>query len=588
MSGPRPVAGVQFTEEMKGYVTFGSTNYDDGHKAGRASDTYMMFRLTIKTDDVDAFVASPTHEADAAGYVECAALGGRLPVEKGTFKLFVDTADLNKKEMRYRLFLHDGEGRAITLSGHKNVQDSVGLDIWGDTTTLYVNILLGHVTADEEPSTSVLAAGILKILLLDFMHQLTTFRASGPSALARAQALATFGKLFLGSLWEVYGPSLVPKIDRFEREIPLYTTEGVTDAKLSTIPFSTSDKLGLSFLRWEREPCDDIVVIIHGLTTSSDMYIMPEHDNLVSYLLDHGFTDVWTLDFRMSNRFGYNLHRNRYNMDDCAMYDMPAALAKVRQEVGSRRRIHVICHCLGSVAFMMSLFGRTVDGITSVIANSIALTPRIPKWSKVKLTVAPFVCDYLLGIEYINPWWHREPGWSVGQLMSRGVSFFHRECNVPACHMLSFMWGSGCPALYFHENLHDVTHRRGADLYGGVSLNYYRHVLKMVNSDSTAVKYEPANPKYRSLPDNYLAHAKAIETPVLFMTGEVNNVFRDSNIVCYERLEKIVPGRHELHVFPGYGHQDVFMGKNVANDIFPRLLEFLDKHRGRAATGAGA
>jgi hypothetical protein len=39
-----------------------------------------------------------------------------------------------------------------------------------------------------------------------------------------------------------------------------------------------------------------------------------------------------------------------------------------------------------------------------------------------------------------------------------------------------------------------------------------------------------------------------------------------------------VPGRHELHVFPNYGHQDVFMGKNNHIDIFPRLLEFLNKH----------
>jgi cholesterol oxidase len=44
-------------------------------------------------------------------------------------------------------------------------------------------------------------------------------------------------------------------------------------------------------------------------------------------------------------------------------------------------------------------------------------------------------------------------------------------------------------------------------------------------------------------------------------------------------LEKIVPGRHELAVFPNYGHQDVFMGKNVHVDVFPRLLQFLEKHR---------
>ena len=87
------------------------------------------------------------------------------------------------------------------------------------------------------------------------------------------------------------------------REIPLYTLSGVQDADISTHHFSTGDNLGLSLLRFHRRPSEDVVVIIHGLTTSSDMFIMPEHYNLVQYLLDHGLTDVWTVDFRMSNRY---------------------------------------------------------------------------------------------------------------------------------------------------------------------------------------------------------------------------------------------------------------------------------------------
>src|SRR4051795_8971806 len=103
-----------------------------------------------------------------------------------------------------------------------------------------------------------------------------------------------------------------------QREIPLYTLEGVPDAEITHHPFTTADKLGLSLLRFNRDRGDsgDSVLIIHGLTTSTDMFIMPEHYNLVRYLLDHGFKDVWTLDFRMSNRFSYNLFVHRFNMDD--------------------------------------------------------------------------------------------------------------------------------------------------------------------------------------------------------------------------------------------------------------------------------
>jgi cholesterol oxidase len=569
---------LQFTEDMKGFVTFGETNYMDGHEQGQKDGTGLEFHLTIKTDDIDRFVESPSHECSAIGYVYCEALGGELPVEKGTFNLFATTDDLNRRKMKYRLFFKDAEGNPVTLSGFKDVQDNIGLDIWPDTSTLYTNLFDGHVQADEEAAAAVMGAGILHIKISDFAKQLTTFRSNGATFAERAHAMARFGKLFAGSLWDIYAPSLMPKKDSYWREIPLYTLEGVTDAVKTEHPFETGDKLGLSLLRFKREECDDVVMIVHGLTTSSDMFIMPEHYNLVQFLLNNQFGDVWTLDFRMSNRFGYNLHRNRYNMDDIALYDYPAALKTIRDQVGPDKRIHVICHCLGSVSFMMSLFGKAVDDITSVIANSVALTPRIPRWSKFKLSVAPFACDYIAGFEYVNPYWRRQPGWSLGKMLAWTVSFFHRECNVPECHMLSFMWGTGFPALYSHENLHDVTHRRSGDLYGGVSVNYYRHVAKMVRK-ATAVKYLPDDPKYSSLPDNYFEYARDIGTPVLFMTGEQNHVFTDSNIVCHKRLQQIVPGRHELQVFPRYGHQDVFMGKNCDVDIFPQLLNFLKRHR---------
>lgn len=364
-----------------------------------------------------------------------------------------------------------------------------------------------------------------------------------------------------------------------KREIALYTLEGVPDADISTHPFTTEDKIGLSMLRFYRGDCDDVVLIIHGLTTSTDMFIMPEHYNLVRYLLDHEFTDVWCLDFRMSNRHSYNLSMHRYNLDDIALYDYPPALALLRRHVGDRR-VHVICHCLGSVSFMMSLFGRAVDGISSVIANSVALTPRVPRWSELKLRIAPFLVESVLSIPYMNPRWSEDPVLSRGKLLSKIISLFHRECDVPACHMLSMMWGTGWPALYNHENLLDVTHRRGGDLYGGTGMHYYRHVLKMIKAGNRAVKYDPGNPRYSALPDDYFQYAREIETPVFLMTGRDNRIFTDSNIVCHQLLQQLAPGRHQLHVFPGYGHQDVFMGRNNHLDIFPHLLQFLNQHRG--------
>jgi len=359
------------------------------------------------------------------------------------------------------------------------------------------------------------------------------------------------------------------------RLIPVYTLEGVPDADASVHPFSTEDGLGLSLLRFCRAECNDVVLLVHGLTSSSDMFIMPEHRNLVTTLLDGGFTDVWALDTRMSNRFPYDLQAPRSTLDDVALFDYPAALQRIREHTGERR-IHVITHCLGSVSFLMSLSAGMVDGVTSVVANSVGLTPRVPAWSRLKLTVGPNLVEYVVGSPYLTPAWSKNRPLTRGWAVSKVVSLVHPECDVPACHMISLMWGTGWPGLYSHDKLHPITHARLGDLLGGASLSYYRHVLKMVRA-GRAVKYDTHDARYSALPEDYMADAAAVQTPILFLTGEVNRTFADSNVVCFEALDAVASGRHELRVVPEYGHLDVFIGRTAAADVFPILLEFLTK-----------
>ncbi len=357
--------------------------------------------------------------------------------------------------------------------------------------------------------------------------------------------------------------------------IPRYTLDGVKDAEVAVHPFATDDGLGLDLTRFRRADCDDVVLLVHGLTSSSDLFIMPEHRNLGSYLLDNGFTDVWALDFRMSNRLPYDCETHRYTLDDIADYDHPAALSELRRHIGDRR-VHVVAHCLGSLSFMMSLFGGRLPDLASVTCNSIALMPRVPTWSRLKLTYGPPVFEYLFGISFLDPRFSSSPrltrDWALGRL----VSLAHRECELSACHMLSFMWGSGHPAMYEHDNLLPVTHERMADLCSACRLNYLRHVAKMVRAGH-AVKYNPRDPRHSDLPDDYLANAAKVTTPILLLTGDHNRVFTDSNIVCHEVLSKITPDRSELEILPGYGHLDPIVGKNAHLDVFPKICNFLKR-----------
>lgn len=364
-----------------------------------------------------------------------------------------------------------------------------------------------------------------------------------------------------------------------KREIPLYTLDGVRDADVSTHPFTTEDGLGLSLLRFHRAESQDVVLLIHGLTQSSDMFIMPEHRNLVSYLLDNGFGDVWTLDNRLSNRHPYNHAMHRYTLDDVAHWDNAEAVRTIREAIGPDRRLHVVSHCLGAVSFLMSLSAGVVDGITSVVANSVALTPTLPAFSAAKIAVAPELFEYVAGFEYFDPRWGDAPRFTRPWLTAKIISATHRECDVSACHILSHLWGSGFPAMYRHENLLEVTHRRLGDLCGGTGMNYYRHVRKMYFA-GRAVRYDPKDERHAELPEDYLSNAAHIDTPILLTSGDTNKVFGDSNEICYRKLEKMTPGRHEFRILPGYGHLDPFIGEQAAMDVFPHLLDFIKRQAG--------
>ncbi|MDJ0615453.1 MAG: patatin-like phospholipase family protein [Calothrix sp. MO_192.B10] len=195
---------ISFTEQMKGYINFSESDYEQGFKA-QEKRSYLMVRLTIKIDDVERFITQPQHDAAVEGYIECEPLGGQLAVQSGSFNLFVDEGDPTHKHMLYRLYFQDQSGNPLTLTGFKDVKDDPGFDLWSDTSTLYTRLLSGHITPEEEAQAEIKAAGIIRIHLPDFVKQLTTFRTEGSNIAARTSALTRFGIFFLGKLWDVYG-----------------------------------------------------------------------------------------------------------------------------------------------------------------------------------------------------------------------------------------------------------------------------------------------------------------------------------------------------------------------------------------------
>ncbi len=197
------MTSVRFTEEMLGHVTFGESDFARGAQTGRDGSEFLKFHLTIEVADMDRFSTDPMRQAGAVGYLQCDALGGRLPVEKGVFNLFVDSGP-GVKRMLYRLWFRDGVGHPLTMTGYKLVENDAGFDLWKDTTTLFTKVLKGHVDESGDATAELVASGILRIRVQDFAKQMTTFRAGGDGVGAKLGGLIKFGVIFVGQLAEIY------------------------------------------------------------------------------------------------------------------------------------------------------------------------------------------------------------------------------------------------------------------------------------------------------------------------------------------------------------------------------------------------
>lgn len=589
MHSTKPIS-LEFTEDMHGFYLDPQGDdlplddlgiYQFAYQEGQSTQQELKFRLTIIIDDIDAFIRDPKLTARAEGYVESDQFGGQCPVENGVFNLFVhsklgDTADI-AKEMHYTLRFYDSKQQAFTFYGFKAIKNQEFTKGWEETTTLYTRVWKGH-----QDSGPLVAYGVLRLTASDFAKQMTTFKSSGSSFADRAHAMLRFVDVFASNLWDAYEPKLFESEPEVWQQhlIDVNTFAGVKDATVSIHEFSTEDKLQLRLTRFNREPCKDVVLLIHGLTTSTDMYVMPEHYNLTQYLLDHGFTDIWSLDWRGSRRHSYNLQPHRYTIDHLAVFDMPAAIKTMGDMLGPEVNIHVVCHCVGSIGFMCSLAAGRVQGIKSVVSNSVSYKPMVTTYGKLKLLFAPFLVEYVLRYLYLTPNFPYLPGPARGKLLSKFVSLVHRECREPACHLISFMWGTGAPAAYQHENLSPVTHRRLPDLFGGTSVNYHRHIRKMVFARA-AVPMVKSNQAPFQLPKNYLEAASKHLPPCLFIAGSKNKVFPQSNKSSYQELLAKNPKLDiSFKEFANYGHQDIYMGRHAAVDIFPSILDFLNRHKG--------
>ena len=195
-------AGITFSETMAGPFALGETDPAPGEAVGKTSGTTLAMHASIEIPNLDRFVADPSHTGRIAGHIDFKPFGEGMRAERGIFRLFAPTDEKGLTRMIYELaFEH--KGQPYYLAGYKQVRnDRHGIDLWNDTTTLLTRL---HSGSDSRGP--VAGAGVLRLGLPDLMKLTTTIRVTKAATPAdQVRALATFGRFFMGSLWETYGP----------------------------------------------------------------------------------------------------------------------------------------------------------------------------------------------------------------------------------------------------------------------------------------------------------------------------------------------------------------------------------------------
>ena len=329
-----------------------------------------------------------------------------------------------------------------------------------------------------------------------------------------------------------------------------------------TVPFTAGDgmELNLIHIQGQEPPTRGPVLLVHGAGVRANLFRVPVETNFVDALIDQGF-DVWLENWRASIEF----KPNHWTLDQAAIYDHPKAVEKVVEETGSDN-VKAVVHCQGSTSFVMSAVAGLVPQVDTIVSNAVSLHPVVPRWSKFKLRcLVPLVS---MISPYLNPHWGVHAPSIVSKLMKWLVKISHHECKNDVCKLVSFTYGSGFPALWRHENIDDATHEWIKEEFGHVTMRFFKQMARCVQRGNL-IAYEPIE----SLPDDYVAEPPKTKARFSFFAGERSRCFLpQSQVLTHRYFSSFVPDFHRLHLLPDYSHLDVFIGKNAAHDVFPKMI----------------
>jgi pimeloyl-ACP methyl ester carboxylesterase len=317
------------------------------------------------------------------------------------------------------------------------------------------------------------------------------------------------------------------------------------------------------------------VMVVHGVSVWSGMFTLPTvEENFVQFLTSRGY-DVWLLDWRASIR----LPLIRFTLDEAAENDFPTAVKRILERTG-KKQLQAVVHCVGSMAFFMSLASGFLDGQVRCVASSqVALHPTVGQIMKLKAVLGLGSIIDSFGIREVSP--VPDPNYPIFSTTLAGlVNVVHHECGSTVCHRTTFMFGH----LYPHDTLNLETHDRLDEELGPCNLTTLLHLQQAATRGYLShFDYgRLGNLKLydRAEPPSYVDDASHLRMPMRFVSGALNAVFLP--VTTQRTIEWLKdcngPNLYSRAVIPHFGHWDNFVGAHANQYCYPQYLKLLEMY----------
>lgn len=479
-------------------------------------------------------------------------------------------------------------GRKLHFHGYKLVNSKSFLNpfaVWRQTTTLYVTIT--DTTNDD-----VVGRGTLQVQQSNFVQELMTFNTSGPSIWSRLMSTTRFFSYFGRHLAAPFFSTL----GRLNWPVKITATIGIETTPSETYNLTATDGEKSILHMWN--PIKDgqevlgpapTMLFVPGAAVDHTIYALPTiKRNAITYFREAGYRA-----YCLVHRVGRTPAAKKGYTPFDARLDIHAALVHIRRSIGNNKKVYVVAHCAGSVAFCCGLLDGTIPGewLCGITSSQVFMHPKFGKVNSITSRVPMSVYEKVVG-----PWWdcNSSPDDTyVQRLLNQLLRFYPvrsgETCKSVVCHRGELVFGryvNSCHCrrfsirgfaftnntndyrLWNHRNLTEATHRHLDRFLFGVSLKTMGWLTNAGRVGHVTTN-EPANENLVT-PEN-IERLKGI--PILFIAGSDNVVFVPENTDTTFTTLCRAHGKqwYEREVFMGLGHLDTWMGQDTYKNVYPRV-----------------